>query len=167
MSSLYGFAKRIYLVRVFLCHQRTFVADIISYAAGARCHWQVFNPPAPEAPTESPLRFGILGAANIAPIALILPVKNHPDAIVKAVAARDQGRADAFAKKHGIPKAYGGPGAYQSTSVAYTTIYPCHCTYYQMKNYWMILKLMSFTTPYVRAFSLPSPRLKSCRVVVA
>jgi len=86
MSSLYGFVKRIYLV---------------------------FNPPAPEAPTGSPLRFGILGAANIAPIALILPVKNHPDAVVKAVAARDQARADAFAKKHGISKAYGGPGAYQ------------------------------------------------------
>ncbi|KAI0306107.1 NAD-P-binding protein [Multifurca ochricompacta] len=86
MASLYGFVKRIYLV---------------------------FNPPAPEAPSASPLRFGILGAANIAPIALILPVKNHSDAVVKAVAARDQGRADAFAKKHGIPKAYGGAGSYQ------------------------------------------------------
>ena len=78
------------------------------------CYLQVFNPPTPEAPTESPLRFGILGAANIAPIALIYPVKSHPDAVVKAVAARDQNRADAFAKKHGIPTAYGGPGAYQS-----------------------------------------------------
>lgn len=86
MASLYGFVKRLYLV---------------------------FNPPAPEEPTESPLRFGILGAAGIAPIALVLPVKSHPDAVVAAVAARDQGRADAFAKKHGIPKAYGGPGAYQ------------------------------------------------------
>ncbi|KAF8473625.1 NAD-P-binding protein [Russula ochroleuca] len=86
MTSLYGFVKRLYLA---------------------------FNPPAPEAPTESPLRFGVLGAARAAPIALIYPVKNHPDAVVRAVAARDQGRADAFAKKHGIPKAYGGPGAYQ------------------------------------------------------
>ncbi|KAH9967102.1 NAD-P-binding protein [Russula compacta] len=86
MASLYGFVKRVYLV---------------------------FYPPAPDTPAESPLRFGILGAANIAPIALILPVSNHPDAEVKAVAARDQGRADAFAKKHGISKAYGGPGAYQ------------------------------------------------------
>jgi predicted dehydrogenase len=59
------------------------------------------------------LRFGILGAAGIAPIALVLPVKGHPDAVVAAVAARDQGRADAFAKKHGISKAYGGSGAYQ------------------------------------------------------
>ncbi|KAH9967538.1 NAD-P-binding protein [Russula dissimulans] len=74
---------------------------------------QVYNPPAPKEPSESPLRFGILGAANIAPIALVLPVKGHPDAVVKAVAARDQRRADAFAKKHGIPTAYGGPGAYQ------------------------------------------------------
>ena len=75
---------------------------------------QVFYPPVPEVPTDSPLRFGILGAAAIAPIALIYPVKNHPDAVVSAVAARDQGRADAYAKKHGIPKAYGGPGSYQS-----------------------------------------------------
>ena len=86
-----------------------FVNTILPYVS------QIFNPPAPIAPTESPLRFGILGAATIAPIALILPVKNHPDAVVGAVAARDQGRADAFAKKHGIPKAYGGPGSYQST----------------------------------------------------
>ncbi|KAI9448778.1 NAD-P-binding protein [Lactarius psammicola] len=86
MASLYGFVKRLYVV---------------------------FNPPAPKEPTASPLRFGILGAARIAPIALILPVKSHPDAVVTAVAARDQGRADAFAKKHGIPKAYGGSGAYQ------------------------------------------------------
>ena len=78
---------------------------------------QVFYPPAPEAPTESPLRFGILGAANVAPLALIYPVKNHPDAVVKAVAARDQKRVDAFAKKYGIPTAYGGPGAYQSAWV--------------------------------------------------
>ncbi|KAI0043357.1 NAD(P)-binding protein [Auriscalpium vulgare] len=72
----------------------------------------VFYPPQPE-PTSSPLKFGILGAAAIAPIALILPVKNHADAVVHAIAARDQKRADAFAKKHSIAKAYGGPTAYQ------------------------------------------------------
>ncbi|VDC03638.1 unnamed protein product [Peniophora sp. CBMAI 1063] len=71
------------------------------------------NPPAAVGATEAPLRFGILGAANIAPIALVWPVKNHPDAVVAAVAARDQSRADAFAKKHAIPKAYGGSNAYQ------------------------------------------------------
>ncbi|KAF8262004.1 NAD(P)-binding protein [Lactarius quietus] len=86
MASLYGFVKRLYLV---------------------------YNPPVLGEATSSPLRFGILGAARIAPIALILPVKSHPDAVVTAVAARDQGRADAFAKKHGISKAYGGSGAYQ------------------------------------------------------
>ncbi|TFY74049.1 hypothetical protein EWM64_g9963, partial [Hericium alpestre] len=36
-----------------------------------------------------------------------------PDVVVHAVAARDQARADAFAKKWGISKAYGGAGAYQ------------------------------------------------------
>ncbi|KZV62812.1 NAD(P)-binding protein [Peniophora sp. CONT] len=71
------------------------------------------NPPEATGATETPLRFGILGAANIAPIALVWPVKNHPDAIVAAVAARDQTRANAFAQKHGIAKAYGGSDAYQ------------------------------------------------------
>ena len=36
-----------------------------------------------------------------------------------AVAARDQARANTFAKKHRIPKAYGGEGAYQSMSSIY------------------------------------------------
>ena len=68
--------------------------------------------------TDEPLRFGILGAANAAPFALTLPAKTHPDVVVHAVAARDQARADAFAKKHGIPKAYGGKDGYQSTRAA-------------------------------------------------
>ena len=105
---------------------------------------QVLNPPAPEAPTDSPLRFGILGAAGVAPLALIYPVKNHPDAVVKAVAARDQGRADAFAKKHGIPKAYGGPGSYQS---AYVYVFHQRKRVdYKLKNCWMIPRLMLCTT---------------------
>jgi len=54
-----------------------------------------------------PLKFGILGAAAIAPNALLTPAKSHPEVEVYAVAARDLGRAQAFAKKHGIQKAYG------------------------------------------------------------
>src|SRR5690348_11472118 len=49
------------------------------------------------------LRIGILGAARIAPSAVIKPARNHDEAVVTAVAARDRGRADAFATKHGIP----------------------------------------------------------------
>lgn len=49
------------------------------------------------------VRFGILGAANIGPMAFIIPAKTHPDVIVAAVAARDQKKAEAYAKKHGIP----------------------------------------------------------------
>lgn len=37
------------------------------------------------------------------PIALIGPAKSHPEAIVVAVAARDRGRAEEYAKKHQIP----------------------------------------------------------------
>jgi predicted dehydrogenase len=51
-----------------------------------------------------PLRIGILGAARIAPMALIRPARHVPEATIVAVAARDPVRAAAFAKKHGIPR---------------------------------------------------------------
>ncbi len=51
-----------------------------------------------------PLRFGILGAARIAPDALIKAAQNLPDAEVVAIAARDPGRAREFAEANGIPR---------------------------------------------------------------
>src|SRR6185312_11659429 len=50
------------------------------------------------------LRIGILGAARIAPVALIRPAKSNSDVAVTAVAARDHTRAKAFAAKQGIPR---------------------------------------------------------------
>src|SRR5450759_3080872 len=50
------------------------------------------------------VRIGILGAARIAPAAVIKPAKSISAAVIDAVAARDRDRADAFASKHGIPK---------------------------------------------------------------
>lgn len=52
------------------------------------------------------VRIGTLGAARIAPNALIKPAGDVPDAEVVAVAARDPARADKFARKHGIPKVH-------------------------------------------------------------
>ncbi len=49
------------------------------------------------------VRFGILGAARIAPKALIAPARKLPGVEVRALAARDPGRARAFAAEHGIP----------------------------------------------------------------
>ncbi|KAG0335895.1 hypothetical protein BG004_008270 [Podila humilis] len=49
------------------------------------------------------LRIGILGAATIAPMALVNPAKNMSSINVVSVAARDENRAKDFAKKHGIP----------------------------------------------------------------
>ncbi|KZP30646.1 NAD(P)-binding protein, partial [Athelia psychrophila] len=70
------------------------------------------NPPA--LPVQaSPLRFGILGAANIAPNALILPARNHPEMVVYALAARDAKKAEAYAQKHKIEKVYSGAHGYQ------------------------------------------------------
>jgi predicted dehydrogenase len=48
------------------------------------------------------LRIGILGAARIAPTALVKPAKAVPEVDVYAVAARDPARATKFAAKHGI-----------------------------------------------------------------
>ncbi|MFI5589329.1 Gfo/Idh/MocA family protein [Amycolatopsis sp. NPDC051758] len=54
------------------------------------------------------LRIGILGAARIAPTALVKPASASSDVEVVAVAARSADRAQAFASKHGIPRAYAG-----------------------------------------------------------
>ncbi|WP_421121550.1 Gfo/Idh/MocA family protein [Aquihabitans daechungensis] len=48
------------------------------------------------------IRFGVLGAARIAPQAIIKPAAASADASVVAVAARDRAKAEAFAKKHDI-----------------------------------------------------------------
>jgi predicted dehydrogenase len=53
-----------------------------------------------------PLRIGVLGAARIAPSALIKPAKDNPDVAVTAVAARDGARARAFAAKNEIPRVH-------------------------------------------------------------
>ena len=54
------------------------------------------------------VRIGILGAARIVPEALLKPAKQLAGTVeVAAVAARDRARADAFASKHGIGRAYG------------------------------------------------------------
>jgi predicted dehydrogenase len=50
------------------------------------------------------VRIGILGAARIAPSAVIKPARNATEAVIGAVAARDRSRAEAFASKHGIAK---------------------------------------------------------------
>jgi predicted dehydrogenase len=54
--------------------------------------------------TNRPLRFGILGAARIAPEALIKPAQKSADAEVVAIAARDPARAREFAETHRIAR---------------------------------------------------------------
>jgi predicted dehydrogenase len=55
---------------------------------------------------SSPLRFGVLGAAKIAPKALTQPAQQGPEAVVVCVAARDEERARQFAAENGIPKVH-------------------------------------------------------------
>src|SRR5215510_12427319 len=52
------------------------------------------------------IRIGVLGAAQIAPAALIGPAMDNAEVVVAAVAARDVSRAQAFAAKHGIPRVH-------------------------------------------------------------
>jgi predicted dehydrogenase len=54
----------------------------------------------------TPLRLGILGAARIAPMALVRPAREVAGAEIAAIAARDVAKARAFAAKHGIPRVH-------------------------------------------------------------
>ncbi len=57
--------------------------------------------------SEVPLvRIGTLGAARITPAALVRPVAATPGVELVAVAARDRGRAETFAARHGIPRVH-------------------------------------------------------------
>jgi predicted dehydrogenase len=48
------------------------------------------------------IRVGVLGAARIAPLAIVRPACVVPGVAVTAIAARDRSRAQTFASKHGI-----------------------------------------------------------------
>lgn len=61
----------------------------------------------PTSKDPSAIRIGVLGASQVATYALIWPAKRRTDVVVAAVAARDAGRAQQYAKQHGIPQAYG------------------------------------------------------------
>ncbi|KAF9904878.1 hypothetical protein EC991_002241 [Linnemannia zychae] len=65
-----------------------------------------FNPSKSVVKDSDALRIGILGAANIAPNALIGPAKHISSVIVVSVAARDPVKAKAYADKHGIPNTH-------------------------------------------------------------
>ncbi len=52
--------------------------------------------------TTPPIRIGILGAAKIAPTAVIKPAAKRDDVVIACVAARDPARAKAYAAEHGI-----------------------------------------------------------------
>lgn len=53
------------------------------------------------------LRIGILGAAGIAPAAIIRPALRRDDTVVAAVASRSVSAAGAYARAHGIAGSYG------------------------------------------------------------
>jgi predicted dehydrogenase len=54
----------------------------------------------------TPIRFGILGAARIAPAAIVKPARDVDGVEVAAVAARDRTKAEQFARKHKIPRVH-------------------------------------------------------------
>ena len=54
------------------------------------------------------LRIGILGAAGIAPNAIITPARRRDDVEIVAVASRSESSASAYASAHEIPRSYGG-----------------------------------------------------------
>ena len=60
----------------------------------------------PDFEPDRPLRLGILGAARIAPAAVVGPARALPQVEVYGVAARVPARAGDFQVKHGLPVAY-------------------------------------------------------------
>lgn len=50
------------------------------------------------------VRFGVLGAAKIAPMALTRPAARHPEARVVTIASRDRARAERFARRRGVER---------------------------------------------------------------
>ncbi|KAI0741371.1 NAD(P)-binding protein [Daedaleopsis nitida] len=62
--------------------------------------------------SPSAVRFGILGAARIAPNALITPAQSHTEVVIAAVACRDERRGMEYAKKHRITRTFSGVEAY-------------------------------------------------------
>jgi len=102
-----GILQRIYKVRPIYFSTPYFISQ----------GQALFNPPT-TAKQDNALRFGIIGAANIAPMALILAARSHPEVVIAGVAARDEQKAKAFAKKHDIDKVYFGPTGYQRTQLA-------------------------------------------------
>lgn len=51
-------------------------------------------------------RWGVMGAGNIA-VKFVDALRRTKEGVAVAIASRDQARADAFARQHGIPAAYG------------------------------------------------------------
>src|SRR5581483_5429171 len=56
--------------------------------------------------SEKPLRFGVLGAARIAPNALLRPAREVGGVEVAAIAARNRRRAEEFAARYEIPRVH-------------------------------------------------------------
>ncbi|KAH9844671.1 NAD(P)-binding protein [Teratosphaeria destructans] len=67
-----------------------------------RLYSGMIRPPVVPKSPDNAIRFGILGASNIAPLAIIGPAKSHPEVIVHAIAARSKRRAQEYAQKHSI-----------------------------------------------------------------
>jgi predicted dehydrogenase len=82
---------------------------------------------------EAPIRIGLLGAARIAPLALIEPARERDDVVLAAVAARDPERARAFAAEHGFEsfsQDYAALIAREDIDLVYIALPPdLHCSW--------------------------------------
>ncbi|KAI8619717.1 hypothetical protein BC830DRAFT_1078348 [Chytriomyces sp. MP71] len=58
----------------------------------------------PATKANDAVRIGILGAANIAPVACTNPLKHLKSGVASAVCARDETKAAKFAKRNGVPR---------------------------------------------------------------
>jgi predicted dehydrogenase len=82
------------------------------------------------------LRIGILGAARVAPMAIVDPARLRDDVVVEAIAAARPGKAEAFAAEHGIARAtdrYDALVADPAIDIVYIALPPAHHAEYAIK----------------------------------
>ncbi|EIN05782.1 NAD binding Rossmann fold oxidoreductase [Punctularia strigosozonata HHB-11173 SS5] len=84
------------------------MAMALQIATFAHQWWYASSKPAQT--SQNPLRMGILSTAMINSAAVIRPAQTHGDVLITAVASRDLAQAKQYAKKYGIPSAYGSYG---------------------------------------------------------
>ena len=88
--------------------------------------------------TDSTVRFGLLGAAAITPLAMVTPAREVDGVSLDVIAARDPARAQEFAETHGIHRVSEHYQAVIDDPAEVTGVDPHVSKHGQANVHWMI-----------------------------